>query len=164
MGCDIHMVLEYHDERNDVWVGLHEYPYINLNALKFNTQKPTEFYKHDFASWRIRERNYELFAEIASVRGKSSQGLQARGLPDDCSTLARCIIGKWKHDAHNASWLSVEEFIKCMAIAYDEITTLVAERLTDKTNTYDRLLETLLGEDIEKGSTDKYRIVFWFDN
>jgi hypothetical protein len=158
------MVLEYHDDHNGVWVGLHDYPYVDLSALKFNTKTPAVLSKHNYASWRIRERNYGLFAEIASVRGESSQGLQAKGLPDDCSTLTRLAIEGWEHDAHSVSWLSVEEFIKCMAIAYDEITTLVAERLTDKTDTYTRLLETLLGKDIEKGSIDKYRIVFWFDN
>jgi len=163
MGCDIHMVLEFHDDRNDVWVGLHEYSYINLTALKLsNRVKDNELY--NWVSWRIRERNYGLFAELASVRGESSQGLMPKGLPDDCSTLTKLSIGNWEHDAHSTSWLSAEEFVKCMAIAYDEISELVAERLTDKTDIHTRLIETLIGEQIEEISINKYRVVFWFDN
>jgi hypothetical protein len=156
------MVLEYYDDTHKIWVGLHNYPALSNKALNFSGSYGSP--APQWISWKADERNYALFGEIASVRGESSQQMVSKGLPDDCSTLARLLTNSWKSDGHNFSWLYVRDFVKCMAIANDELSALVAERLEGRTSTLDKYIEILLGETIPLEYLYKYRIVFWFDS
>ena len=171
MGCDIHMVLEYYDDRNDLWVGLHDYPFVDGEALSLysprgNTVK--DGLSTGWISWKYRERNYELFGELASVRGTSSQGRIPVRLPDDCSALTRLRVQGWGHDAHSHSWMSLKEFITCVAYVEGKLVDLVQERITaedeESKEVFNQYVKAVTGEFIGVEDIDKYRIVFWFDN
>lgn len=170
MGCDIHMVLEYYDNNNDLWVGLHDYPFIDGAALSIFSPRGNsvkDSITGGWASWKYRGRNYALFGELASVRGESSQGRLPKGLPDDCSTLTRLRSQGWDHDAHSRSWLTLKEFITCVAYSEGKIVDLVQERLAADEEEQDVLIayiKSVTGEMIAVEDIDNYRIVFWFDN
>lgn len=77
MGCDIHAHFE----------------------IKINGK-----WEH-FSTPRI-NRNYELFAELANVRGKSkSCPLAKKGLPKDISIVTKICFDNWGEDGHSHSWL-----------------------------------------------------------
>lgn len=165
MGCDIHMVVEKrHPELG--WVGLHNFPYATAEVVG---QKPGET-KSDFLVgrlyWTPRQRNYDLFAEIAGVRGK---GPEPRGIPDDASALARMEIEGWGGDGHSHTWLSLTEAIRPFGIAMlgdVEWAKLMADKVKGAPNweTVDKVLDRFgLGMNDDE-STDDYRLIIWFDN
>lgn len=80
MGCDIHLHAEI--KLDGVW-----YCYSSPNI----------------------QRNYELFAKMAGVRGF---GPEPRGIPNDLSKVVQLSYDEWGSDAHSASWLSVDEIQK----------------------------------------------------
>lgn len=54
------------------------------------------------------QRNYELFAMMAGVRGDATPIALPRGLPEDANRLTR-LDAEYHDDGHNHSWLSSEE-------------------------------------------------------
>lgn len=171
MGCDIHMVLEYYDENNGSWVGLHDYPYVDGSAVTVYAPKNIgEDVKPEdgWINWVVGSRNYRLFAELASVRGKGTQGHTPRNIPEDCSALTELKVRGWGDDAHSHSWLSLKEFIVCVAYSEGRVADLVQERITAQSNEDKNLLyhytKLITGEMISPDNLDNYRIVFWFDN
>lgn len=101
-----------------------------------------------------RNRNYGLFADLAGVRG---DGPDAKGLPSDVSETVKYWVDKWGPDAHDHSWLPLDE----------------AYRIFRKHGGNGYYLWDMCGLDIYpycptcKQPTphgDIYRLVFWFDN
>lgn len=173
MGCDIHYVVERRKIGvGDKWVGIyasdvHPYP-----------SQPNKWYRP-----LPRERNYNLFAEIAGVRGEGKKPL---GVPIDASDLTLAQVGYWDNDGHSHSFMSAEDFckiwIKCREIQEDRdwdeyILTynkiLTPERLNEINKNRSEAREildhvkeypmySLFG--IDDDHEYEVRIVFWFDN
>jgi hypothetical protein len=115
MGCDIHMVVER--RWRDRWIGLHAFPYMTGGiwfhelGLDYNSEDGKRVHAQLEAGvsvkWPARDRNYELFAALAGVRG---DGPKARGLPDDMSDLARAEWESWGGlGDHSFTWYSMRE-------------------------------------------------------
>lgn len=161
MGCDIHMVLEQRRKDNGLWIGKHNFEGTPRSCFS-NLPKPEEQGWDRWVWWRARERNYEVFNALAGVRGEGSGlGYVTRGIPDDVSELAQLCIDEWAEDGHSHSWLSIREAIP----AYEPVSELVAERLTEGKDPLLKHAEKLFGVEVDDVTDlDNYRIVFWFDN
>ena len=168
MGCDIHLVLEKHDENLSEWVGIHDYRLPPNVALQ---ERPA-----GYMSFKVDRRDYNFFAHLAGVRanfpdGKESPYPLPKDIPSDASSLTLYRFGQWEHDAHSASWLPLKDFAFIYAREVKEnsdelLGELVAERLEggDQHKTFE-LYEEVAGTYIDNfDELDKYRIVFWFDN
>jgi hypothetical protein len=170
MGCDIHPVLE--KRWGDKWVGLHAFPYRTLNLTlyphlhpKLGLKEPVEI-QSNWVSYRAQERNYQLFALLAGVRGR---GATPRGLPEDVSDLARAMSSDWGSDGHSHSWVTAREWIEaCWQCEQDHAKLFLAPAEDDprRKNAYQHYLELDCSEGSlgPNDSPDNYRIVFWFDN
>lgn len=91
-------------------------------------------------------RNYELFADMAGVRGN---GPEPRGLPEDVSKGAQWRSEQWGADGHSHSWLYALEFLA----------------LIKRTKEYGRYIEEYKEEMLqEMADRIKTRVVFFFDN
>jgi hypothetical protein len=157
MGCDIHMVLE-EKQADGTWQGVHDYDdgashksHDLLCESNHAAAKPEQW----FAYWKVRRRNYELFAALAGVRGS---GPEPRGLPHDISTMAASRVAAWDHDGHSHTWFTLRE---CGARFLAHTTphkVLTPER-------YQTLIELfgLYYFDNEK-MLDNFRVIIWFDN
>jgi hypothetical protein len=140
------MILE--QRFNDKWVGLHDYPYINKAAIESDNGKPPSRYLF----WKATNRNYELFAAIAGVRGA---GPAPKGIPFDASDLSIMTIKAYGSDGHSHTWLSEEEAIRTWAPLVLKDSDWVAPERRQKVGNY-------LGMD-DVGH-DQYRLVIFFDN
>jgi len=166
MGCDIHMVLERKVE--DQWVGMHNYRGLMAKALNVfqidNSRAPPV---EPYISYKIMERNYRLFGELAGVRTDGTLGYEPRGLPSDASQLTTAMSDDWGADGHSHSYLSLPEFIAAYAAATDQTPMLVEHRLNPTKETgkwYFDMCTVVTGTDIYDRDFDNYRICFWFDN
>lgn len=167
MGCDIHMVLER--KFGDEWVGMHNYNAPDYKALHINNliDDGGEPPKRAWISYKIMQRDYQLFGELAGVRKASSLGNEPRGLPQDASQLTTVMADEWGMDGHSHSHLSLPEFIAAYAASTGQTPTLVEHRLnpTKETSTWFHDIATLItGDDIFDENYNDYRICFWFDN
>mgnify|MGYP006872477897 CR=1 FL=1 len=135
MGCDIHLVVEFGENR------------FNEEAIKIRL-----------------DRCYLMFGLMAGVRGRDVL-FERKGLPENLSYTTKHEYKDWKEDAHNCSWLSYEEYKKCV----DKYCVILKEtykeeenyNIETRPNIYFVLLSLL--ENLQKRY--KYvRIVFWFDN
>ena len=166
MGCDIHMVLER--KIKDEWVGVHNYHGFEAVALRGVGNLTKE--KSSLQGWisfRITDRDYQLFGELAGVRTDGTLGNQPQGLPEDASQLTRVSADEWGMDGHSHSYLSLTEFVSAYAAATDQAPQLVEHRLhpTEQTQTWFNDICTLItGFDIYDNRYDDFRICFWFDN
>lgn len=139
MGADIHMVLEKKNA-DGVYVGLHNFPY-PCNK------------KSSYEGWTARSRNYDLFADLAGVRG---DGPEPKGLPDDISLLAQMKIDADGDDGHSHTYYGLKEAWPLFAAhLYGE------EFLTDDRH---HICYKLFGVDTEDDNLDDYRLIIWFDN
>src|SRR5215471_14331674 len=104
MGADIHMVLERRVKLRDVekWVGVNAFPYIIGSIYTGDGAVSDRVY------WHVDRRNYNLFADLAGVRG---DGPEPKGVPDDASDLALVEIDEWGGDGHSHTWLTLDEAI-----------------------------------------------------
>lgn len=163
MGCDIHLVLEKYDSNLCEWVGLHNYDYLYNQALTRTIG--------DYFSYKVRQRNYSLFAQLAGVRAVGDGTYPVpKGIPPDASSLTLHRHSEWEHDAHSASWMTLKEFTYIYVRENKEnadelLSKLVVERMegTESHETRD-LYGEITAVYIELSELDKYRIVFWFDN
>ena len=160
MGADIHMVLE--QKYDDEWVGVHAYPHLNASA--FRCEMPEVVLGRTWPL--IRDRDYELFAKLAGVRG---DGPEPCGVPEDVSQLARVQVAYWSLDGHSHSHLSLREFTKRYVTCKHVIAKAAAARLQGGEAFKDAEVICAGGYDpsaYEDGvDTDTdVRIVFWFDN
>lgn len=135
MGCDIHFVIE--KKVNNKWIGLVSTDYGYRPMAK--------------------ERNYNFFSAIASVRGNGNR--DPIGLPRDPSDLSRLLVKEWDCDGHSISWMMLRDFAEsCFESAFQPDISrkewAIYDFLGIHVNDYDN------GSDSE----DKYRVVFLFDN
>lgn len=136
MGCDIHYVVERRRKGTAKWLGVLSTRYVK---------------SRDGAGTR----DYGLFAELASVRGRTDTGSHARFIPYDISELALDEIAIDTTDGHHHSYMMIEEFISCFRRSRSE---------EYKPRYEDCEYWDLFGLDSEQLELFDYRIVFWFDN
>lgn len=166
MGCDIHMVVEKRDKERERWVGLHAFPYARVTVYGRIEGQEERVTVEDTTHWRMRWRNYGLFAAIAGVRGK---GPAPRGMPDDASDLAVMEVDEWGSDGHSHTWMLLSEALRPFVVHQIEEAawaTAVAGKLTgmDDWEWAGSFLEHF-GVSLNDGETlDDYRLVIWFDN
>ncbi len=155
MGCDIHMVLE--KKVGEKWVGLHSFPY----ATTRNTGSGNDKYPITTGSgWMARERDYDLFADLAGVRGDSTTGNKPRGEPDDISDLGRLMIDRDGGDGHSHTHMLLTEAWPLFVI--HKLGGSIFDTMRKE------LGMSMFGfEDFdtdETPDTDNYRLIIWFDN
>ena len=145
MGCDIHTVLER--RVGDKWITVDTLLGMYAPSLRSEVFQWAQPY--------IEQRNYELFADMAGVRG---DGPEPRGLPDDLSETAAYLAKQWEGDGHSHSWLPIQE-----------VTVLLSKYNQDgfgkrhEVAGYYFNIATEPGETYEE-AVDAHRLVFWFDN
>jgi hypothetical protein len=178
MGCDIHFVIEKRSIRDaNKWVGIYSTGYEPFYVP--DEKNPNEWaYNRRLA----KSRDYAFFAELASVRGKSSESREPKGCPGDASDLTFEELKRMDGDAHSKSWLTAREFVSAymkaqeLAIPYMEEHVakhpkleIFQKTLNEQRAFIARLKEkefipfdALLGIELE--DADNVRVVFWFDN
>ena len=169
MGADIHMYIEKRMPSGN-WVCVR-----NLNepirseGLHLMYQDRSSSNGGFDAFWRLRSRNYELFAALAGVRG---DGPEPKDLPQDVSEYVMTEYAGWGMDAHSASWYSADEFVQIydrIGVQVDEekpLSPYVAVRIEDGAEAaVAKFLHDKASVHVdEEDSVDLYRFVFWFDN
>ena len=168
MGCDIHFVVEK-KAATGRWVGVHASDYGIYDGRLLS-----------------KRRNYCFFAELASVRGESSQGRQPLGLPKDMSDLTDLIANgpTWTADGHSFSYISAPEFLSAYRAALiseiqyyrsavhpiiqksaDELEKRLKEIDGDPAEFCNLMLGFYPSDDPVYGEKEEdFRVVFWFDN
>jgi hypothetical protein len=109
-------------------------------------------------------RNYDFFALIAGVRNYDNIKpiSKPKGIPKDVTYITKKHYESWGLDAHDASWLGVEELIELENIKHDEVFFLED---TFKTFIFgNRLTGWYKYPEDNKIGIEDLRIVFWFDN
>lgn len=141
MGCDIHLVLEKHDDELG-WVG--------VDTFSGHESTLGKGYNAPVA----RQRNYRLFAALAGVRG---EGPEPRGLPEDISTTTLLLVKEWDSDGHSHSWLPLSD-----AAREWNVQRYPAEK---PINDFQAKFPASFWFGIDSESEiEKYRLIFWFDN
>jgi hypothetical protein len=133
MGCDIHLVLERRLPGKD-WIGLFASDRVPGRRVE------------------VARRDYDFFAEIASVRGNSKSNRYPRNVPEDISALAWAEYMRSPTDHHSASHCPLDEFCD----VYLTVNPIAGRR--------DFAAYDLFGVDSEWPAAAEYRVVFWFDN
>jgi hypothetical protein len=151
MGADIHLVLER--KVGDRWVGMHDFPTV---------PQPTGERLYNKFWWGAEDRNYELFAALAGVRG---DGPDPKGIPDDASDLAIYKAETYGDDGHSHSWCDAKEFVAKYIETLPSDHPMQKQWLSDLMESQNawklgcgELLFGYMDDDAE------YRIVFFFDN
>ena len=104
-------------------------------------------------------RNYDLFYVLAGVRGdKLGQIIHPpKGIPDDATQEIREPYEEWGSDAHSASYYYLSELLEC---DYGKMNKSELEK-----NRLDYFFYDVLNRCKEiSDDTNKFRIIFWFDN
>lgn len=164
MGCDIHMVLE--QKLGNEWVGIHNYRNIETPAVRYGYDEEAVKNPSGWCTWRITDRNYRLFGELAGVRTEGTLGNQPLGLPEDMSQLTRMMAETWGDDGHSHSHLSLKDFVHAYCAATDQIGKLMEHRLQpDKeSDAWYRNVECIITGVTVYEDTGDYRVCFFFDN
>jgi hypothetical protein len=162
MGCDIHLYVEKRLKSGD-WAFVRDLnETINSDGLRpWAAQgKPVGGF------WKLSGRNYNLFANLAGVRG---DGPEAKGLPGDVSDYLQEEVDGYGSDGHSHSWSTPLEFMEAYISAmeiYDEHSELdkyIQIRLKDGAEVaLDAFMRDMCSLDMDQG--DEYRFVYWFDN
>lgn len=108
------------------------------------------------------DRNYLMFGLMAGVRGHIKL-FKAKGLPDKLNHYTRREYRDWQNDAHSESWLTTEEYEKCV----NEYKRILKEEWGEEDDNYDKnIYHILLGfmKELERRGMENVRLVFWFDN
>ncbi len=160
MGCDIHIVLEYHDKEHGVWVGVRSY-------RSFSSKLLGGVKSVSWVSYRLRARDYEFFNDLCGVRGDGSRfGYTPRGLPQNASSLSQLSLSEDDPDLHSHSWLNMKELSgPLVACKVDEAEqpALIAERMGNAGYNLS-VLNEWIDDDITDEDIDEWRLVFAFDN
>jgi hypothetical protein len=134
MGCDIHLVIERRRKPIEPWVGI---------------------YSSDLAPGSrivIAQRDYDFFAEVANVRGKTTDYKNyPRNVPEDISPLAWQQYMRAPTDHHSASHMTAGDFCA------------VHHKINPTKSREDFMLYDLLGIS-SNDDGHEFRVVFWFDN
>ena len=141
MGCDIHAHIEVKFKDNEEWQHL--------------------------ANPRV-ERNYNLFALMAGVRNYDEivPISDPKGLPKDITDITKISYNYWDLDAHDVSWLGVEELVEIENQNY-------LWRNDKNMGWLECVFHTFLFSNSLTGwyrynenpqGVEDLRVVFWFDN
>lgn len=169
MGADIHMYVEKRLPSGN-WACVRNLNESISNKGLYVIYKDRSSFNVGFiAYWHLRDRNYELFAALAGVRG---DGPEPRDLPQDVSEYVQTEYGGWGGDAHSASWYSAVDFVRIytsVGVEVDEDTPLSPYVVSLITDGDEAAVAQFLSEEAsvdvsESESVDLYRFVFWFDN
>jgi hypothetical protein len=161
MGADIHMFVEKKLVDGE-WATVQTFDPIGKRAVGLESKNP-----YDFLYFDVTQRNYQLFANLAAVRGFGPEPL---GVPDDASSLYRHYAQRWSGDAHSHSWCSAATFIERYLDTCDEQSDIVkhyAKWVLDRGHNAAVLtfLDTYCAINVhDEESADDYRFVFFFDN
>lgn len=158
MGADIHICAE-RKLKDGTWAMCQSYT--SLCTKSFGSDKGRKFF-------RVRDRNYGFFADLAGVRG---YGPKPRGMPKDASPLVREECDAWGSDGHSHSWYSAHEFVPIFMknkLTDEERAELVSDKLTASydVNLISNVLCDYLAIDLpfDADAPENIRFVFWFDN
>jgi len=166
MGADIHLYVEKR-LKNKEWAMVRDLNH-DINTESLRPWRQMEGQGANVGGWwRLADRNYTLFANLAGVRG---MGPEAKGLPGDVSPYVQDDSDRWDGDGHSHSWSTPLEFMEAYVTAmqfYDEqgreLDKYVQARLTEGTEKAVSLfMRDLCSLDTERG--EEYRFVYWFDN
>jgi hypothetical protein len=102
MGCDIHMYIETRVGDGEWQADQHHQHIIDDDG------------DHYIPAVNATGRNYQLFADLANVRGEGMFGLEPLGLPDDVSDIVNKASDDWDVDGHSHSYISLKDFIKIL--------------------------------------------------
>ncbi len=161
MGCDIHLVLEVKNPKNDEWVGVRTYDYLRESMLNYHNEVTP-----GLVGFQIKRRNYEFFDDLCGVRGNGSKfGFSPRGLPHNISSLTELVLSD-DTDLHSHSWLTMEELEPILIKHWNELAAVqVAAALAGDSWNSRKLINRLVDDDIgDVYPIDYYRLVFAFDN
>jgi hypothetical protein len=151
MGCDIHIVLE--KKFGEKWIGMRELS--ARSEFKLNAET-CEFEGPIYGGYRARDRNYELFAALAGVRG---EGPKPKGLPSDVSDLSRAILADYD-GLHSHSYCSISEYIEKLLLSdYEPAKIFLTVNHPAVARPYEFYFSMYPPEEDEE-----YRVVFAFDN
>jgi hypothetical protein len=162
MGCDIHLVLEAKASAG-TWHAVESYSNVVGNEShdlfsELGAGQPEKW----TAYWKVRRRNYELFAALAGVRG---HGPGPRGLPKDISAFAREQIDGWGADGHSHTWYTLRECGSRFLAAHSGDKALTKDRYTALADLFGLHFLTYDEENLTNGDwLDTYRVLIWFDN
>ena len=141
MGCDVHIIVERKiPEHSHEWVGVWS------DRFGFGNK-----------SARVIGRDYNLFSNLAGVRGSpdtSLGGLYARGLPPDPSRLAIQEIGLWSTDAHSHTYMTIGEFVEIW-----KASDAKRDKSRDPYIVYD-----VFGFSLDDNESHNFRLILFFDN
>ena len=169
MGCDIHMMIETKvktQKHGEVWATVNTLNAVFPDGLshcsELKTDTPFGYY------YRVEDRNYEFFADLACVRGEGEY--QDRGLPDDVAPLTLAFAESWGLDAHSHSYLYADEFIPLYIKHWftdEEKTKYAVDRLEGTSDL--QMFYLIMEKHFNVATKDEddprnYRFVFFFDN
>jgi hypothetical protein len=172
MGADIHLVLEKRmtipGTQTVAWVGVNAFPYVKGTVYDFsqrhkNAAAPVRD-AEGRVHWHANNRNYELFAALAGVRG---DGPEPRGIPDDVSVLALHMIEGWGEDGHSHTWMLMDEALPLFLTTgqLGSLTGTVIEAM--KSGSIEAALTPYMEHFWNVGEEDSlsdFRLIAWFDN
>lgn len=112
MGCDIHVFVE--ELKNGTWVYADNYTPMEEDGMKYLSpyEKDSMCRVTRFPSTR----NYSLFSTLANVRNaigaeKLNYISEPRGFPGDSSEIVMREYNYYGTDAHDCSWLRIQEIL-----------------------------------------------------
>lgn len=121
--------------------------------------RKTNKYVYDFEA--DGNRIYALFGALARVRGPFYLYNQ-RGLPKDISPEVLAEYQSWGEDAHTPSWLTTNEFRKCLDLTIMKLSEEYdVKEVKSWLKSYEWIYEYMKYCEDEG---EQSRIVFWFDN
>jgi len=164
MGADIHLFLERKMPSGD-WAFMSSLDH-GVRSKGLWSGNMIDF---GMAFYKVANRNYTLFGQLASVRGG---GREPRGLPNDVSEMVLMFSDAWEGDGHSHSWLSASEFADdyygVQSVEDDEPMTDYHQNTlkVDKNYAVLEFLQEMCNVAGVGDSTqaNEFRFVFWFDN
>lgn len=141
MGCDIHAMVE-----------------VRIDPYNLNKSNPDD---GGIWGWWIGagevfiDRDYELFASLAGVRSRTiiTPIARGRGIPEGASEVYRAWVKMWGDDAHNHSWVTVEELETIAKLRKGLSSASTARKLAKTAEALAKI----------HGASD-VRLAFFFDN
>lgn len=162
MGCDIHLYVERKLKNGD-WAMVQNMD-VPINDESLRPWGPNG--EPQGGCWRLSGRNYNLFANLAGVRGF---GPDPKGLPGDLSPFVAEEYERWLGDAHSASWSTPLEFMEAYIDAirthtdHDALDKYVQTRIKEGVEmALQQFMFDMCSLDTDQG--EEYRFVYWFDN
>jgi hypothetical protein len=137
MGTDIHVYIEHKSRKNNKYV--------------FDFEADTN-------------RAYSLFGVLAGARGDLDPIYIPRGIPKDVSPETLKEYEDFGADAHTASWLSTEEYRKCLDFHFrilSERKELSIEHIREWVEQYEKIYDYM---EYSENEGEPSRIVLWLDN